>query len=151
VLNTETYQRTVRPGESLDRHLRFASTYPTKLRADALWESLVGVLGNLSGPQGFMPPRPMGGPPGLQRPGLEGMVNQECDFDPSLKSSDVEGSVPQALLLMNNPQIQQKIRATGTNLLGRVLSAYPKDEDALGIVYLRAWAVRRRSANATSV
>ncbi len=41
---------------------------------------------------------------------------------------------------MNNPQLNQKIRATGTNLLTRVLKAYPKDDEALTVVYLRALA-----------
>src|SRR5213078_2688264 len=49
VANSETYQRQIRLGESSDQHLHFAAAYPTRLRADALWQSLVGVLGNLAG------------------------------------------------------------------------------------------------------
>src|SRR5258708_38106362 len=79
------------------------------------------------------PPRgPMGG-----RGGLEGSFKEEFRFDPSLPSDEVESSIPQALMLMNNPQINQKIRAQGTNLLGRILTAYPKDEDAMRMVYFR--------------
>jgi len=74
------------------------------------------------------------------RPGLEGLVKQEFDFDPSLKADEVEGSIPQALLLMNNPTINQRIQATGTNLLARILKAYPQDDDALRMVYLRTLA-----------
>src|SRR5262249_13233654 len=44
ILNTQTYQRQLRPGESSDSHLHFAAAYPTRLRADALWDSLVSVL-----------------------------------------------------------------------------------------------------------
>jgi hypothetical protein len=138
VLNTEAYQRQIRLGESTSEHLHFAAAYPTRLRADALWESLTGVLGQFGGPGGFRP-GPAGGPFGA-RFGLEGQFKSEFDFDPSLKSDEVEGSIPQALMLMNNPQINQKIRATGTNLLGRILTAYPDDDDALRMVYLRALA-----------
>ncbi len=137
VLNTETYQRQIRLGESTSEHLHFAAAYPTRLRADALWESLTGVLGQFGGPGGpFRPgPGPLAG-----RFGLEGQFKSEFDFDPSLKPDEVEGSIPQALMLMNNPQINQKIQARGTNLLGRILTAYPDNDDALRMVYLRALA-----------
>src|SRR5262249_24884491 len=72
--------------------------------------------------------------------GLEGAFKQEFNFDPSLKSDDVEGSIPQALLMMNNPQINQRIVARGDNLLARILKSYPQDDDALRILYLRTLA-----------
>src|SRR5262249_20768028 len=118
VLNSETYQRQIRLGESSDHHLHFAAAYPTRLRADALWDSLVGVLGNLGGPA---PARPMGPNPLGLRPGLEGLFKDEFSFDPSLKADEVEGSVSQALLLMNSPAINARIQARGTNLLARIL------------------------------
>jgi hypothetical protein len=68
------------------------------------------------------------------------MFKEEFRFDPSMPPDDVEGSIPQALLLMNNPQIQQKIRAQGANLLSRILSAYPNDDEAIGTLYLRTFA-----------
>jgi len=89
------------------------------------------------------------GAPQLQRPklgtfanrgGLEGLFKQEFESDPSLKSDEVEGSITQALMLMNNPQIQQKIEARGKNLLGRILQAYPDNDDALRMVYLKTLA-----------
>jgi hypothetical protein len=36
--------------------------------------------------------------------------------------------------------VQTKIPATGTNLLGRILTAYPNDGDAVRMVYLRTLA-----------
>ena len=47
---------------------------------------------------------------------------------------------------MNSPQVHQKIRAQGTNLLARILSSYPRDAEALEMVYLRTLA-RHPSAN----
>jgi uncharacterized protein DUF1549/uncharacterized protein DUF1553 len=137
IANSETYQRQIRLGESTSEHLHFAAVYPTRLRADSLWESLTGVLGRFGGPgPGFRP----GAGRFAGRFGLEGSFKDEFNFDPSLKADEVESSVPQALLLMNNPQINQKIQARGTNLLGRILKAYPDDNDALRMVYLRALA-----------
>lgn len=133
ICNSETYQRQVRPGES-SQHLQFASINPTRLRADSLWQSLVTVLGNMNAPGGQRPG--MGGPFG-SRFSLEGQFKSEFNFDPSTPPNEVESSIPQALLLMNNPQVQQKIKAEGTNLLARILASYPKDEEAVRMVYLR--------------
>ncbi len=138
ILNTQTYQRQIRLGESTEQHLHFAAAYPTRLRADVLWDALTTVLGPMGPPAGFGPPRPMG--PFGGRFGLEGQFKDEFNFDPSAKPDEVESSIQQALLLMNNPQLNQKIQARGTNLLGRILSAYPSDDDALRMVFLRALA-----------
>ncbi len=138
IMNSQTYQRQIRLGESSDQHLHFAAVYPTRLRADALWDALVGVLGNLGVPRDDKKPRP-GAVFGV-RPGLEGLFKVEFSFDPSLKADEVEGSIPQALLMMNNPVINQRIGARGTNLLGRILTAYPQNDDALQMVYLRTLA-----------
>jgi hypothetical protein len=139
VMNSQTYQRQIRLGESTDQHLHFAAAYPTRLSADALWESLVSVLGSLGGPGGNRPRPPMAGPyAGPQ--GLEGLFKEEFSFDPSLKADEVEGSVSQALFMMNSPALNNRIQARGTNLLGRILTAYPDNDEALRMVYLRTLA-----------
>ncbi len=136
ICTSEMYQRQIRPADSNDQHLQFAAAYPTRLPAESLWQSLVTVLGAFPTPGG--PQRPAG--PFAARFGLEGSFKEEFKFDPSTPPDEIEGSIPQALMLMNNPQIQQKIRAQGTNLLGRILSAYPGDEEAIGILYLRTFS-----------
>jgi hypothetical protein len=138
ILNSQTYQRQIRLGESAEQHLHFAAAYPTRLRADALWDALVNVLGHFDPPGMRDRPRPMG--PFAPQFGLEGLVKSEFNFDPSLKADEVEGSVPQALLLMNNPQINQRIQARGTNLLARILTYYTQDDEALRMLYLRTLA-----------
>ena len=137
VMTSQTYQRQIRLGDSADQHLHFAAAYPTRLRADALWDSLIGVLGSLGAPKDAARRHigPFGGVGGL-----EGQFKDEFRFDPSLKADEIESSVPQALLLMNNPAINGRIQARGTNLLARILSAYPQDDEALRMVYLRSLA-----------
>ncbi|MCI0640505.1 MAG: DUF1549 and DUF1553 domain-containing protein [Gemmataceae bacterium] len=135
LLNTEVYQRQIRPGESTGDHLLFAAANPTRMSANALWHTLVGTLGTFGGPGGFAPKMAMG--PFGRFGGLEGTFKQEFGFDPSTKADEVEGSVSQALLLMNNPQINAKIKAGGTNLLGRILSQYGADDEALRTLYMR--------------
>jgi hypothetical protein len=136
VCNTQTYQRQIRLGESSEQHLHFAAAYPKRLPADALWESLAGVLGHLGGNG------PAAGPYAAFRgpQGLEGLFKLEFSFDPSAKSDDIEGSISQALLLMNNPTLNARIQANGTTLLGRILASYENDDEALRMVYLKVLA-----------
>ena len=138
IMKSNTYQRQIRLGESTDQHLHFAAAYPTRLRAEALWDSLVGVLGTLGNPPQVQRPRP--GAPNAGRGPLETLFKQEFSFDPSLKADEVEGSVSQALMMMNNPLINQRIQAKGTNLLARILNANPDDGEAIKMVYLRTLA-----------
>ncbi len=140
VMNSEAYQRQIRPGESADEHLLFASVYPTRLHADALWQSLTGALGQMGGPGGFGR-RPMAGP-FARFLGFEFQFKEEFKYDPSSRPEEVEGSVSQALLMMNSPLINQKIRAAGTNLLARILTAHANNDEALKMVYLRTLARR---------
>ncbi len=141
ILNSETYQRQIRLGDSTDQHMLFAASYPTRLRADSLWESLVNVLGPIQGPRPQLNPRQAMFAGLFARFGtFEAAFKREFDSDPSLKPDDVEGSIPQALLLMNNPLIDERIQAKNTNLLSRILTAYPKDEEALRTLYLRTLA-----------
>src|SRR4029077_20066546 len=122
----------------------FAASNPTRMSANALWQTLVGTLGQLNGfpgGGGFMKKGPPAGPfAGLFS--LEATFKQEFGFDPSTKSDEIEGSVSQALLMMNNPTINQKMQAKGTNLLARILSSYSSDDDALRVLYLRTLARR---------
>ena len=107
ILNSETYQRQIRPSET--QGLQFTGTNPTHLQADVLWQCLVATLGPM-GPAGTFGQGAMGP---SRAGGLEQVFKNEFGFDPSTKPEDVEGSISQALLLMNNPQINQKIKAVG--------------------------------------
>jgi hypothetical protein len=141
ILNSQTYQQQIRLGESTDQHLLFSAAYPTRLRADSLWQSLVNVLGPVKGPQPQLNQRQaVFGGLFARLQNFEANFKREFDFDPSLKADEVESSIPQALLLMNNPLIDGKIQAKDSNLLARILSAYPQDDDALRTLYLRTLA-----------
>jgi hypothetical protein len=139
IMISEAYQRQIRLGESTEEHLHFAAAYPTRLRPDALWHSLTSVLGDLGpAPAPANRPRQM---LGLVQ-GLEATVRTEFGFDPSLKPDEVEGSVSQALLMMNNPVINQRIQARGSNLLAKLLQSNPGNDEALAALYLHALARR---------
>jgi hypothetical protein len=138
IMSSETYQRQIRPGESSEDHLLFASINPRRMDANTLWQALQDTLGKMGPPPGKF--RPKG--PFAQFQGLEGMFKQEFQFDPSTRPEEVEGSIAQALLLMNNPQLNNRIQAKGTNLLARILKTYSNDDEALRILYQRALSRR---------
>jgi hypothetical protein len=132
ILNSQAYQRRMRLGDSPSDHVKFAGTYPTRLRAEALWNALLGAL------EIKEPPMPADKGPFAQRFRAGVMFREMFSFDPSTRPEDVEGSVPQSLLLMNNTKINSQIKATGNTMLARVLRDFPKDGDAINQVYLRA-------------
>jgi hypothetical protein len=137
VMNSEAYQRQVRLEEPTD-HLHFAASYPTRLPADALWHALTNAIGNF----------PV--PPALRRQLAKkqrAFVNafgtffqQEFDYDPSLKPDEVEGSITQALMLMNNPQINGRLQARGRTALAMILRKYPENDQAIKQLYVRTLA-----------
>jgi hypothetical protein len=141
IMNSETYQRQIRPGDPADDHLLFATRNPVRMNGSALWQTLTGSIGPFNQGGGKFGAAPPMGPFG-RFGGLETQFKNEFSFDPSTKADDIEGSISQALILMNNPQINQKIKAQGTNMLGRILAANPDNNDALKVVYLRTLARR---------
>src|SRR5262245_42117085 len=131
ILNTQAYQRQARVPDGHGEHVRFAGVSPTRLPADALWDSLTEALGPMAGP---------GGGPGRFRGFFspQRAFRSLFAFDPSSKPEDGEGSVPQALMMMNNVALNAKIRASGDTPLAKILKEYPKDDAAVEQVYLLA-------------
>lgn len=136
ILNTEAYQRQIRvdaAGAS-----PFVAASSTRLRADALWDSLVHVFGKLDPAARFH----TGGGVRFNSVFLEGKFRTEFDFDPSLDQEEVDGTIPQALFLMNNEVLNKHIQATRTSVLGRVLRECPDDAAAIDRIYLSTLARR---------
>lgn len=141
LMTSEVYQRQIRPGEATEDHLLFSASNPTRMNADALWQTLVGTLGRLDAGPRPGPFGPGGGPLGRGQ-NFETLFKAEFAYDPSSRPVEVEGSISQALLLMNNPLIHARIQASGSNLLARILASYSQDDEALRVVYLRTLARR---------
>jgi len=73
--------------------------------------------------------------------GVAQMVETVFGFDPSADAGSIEGSIPQALLLMNNPQINGRINARRPDaILSKILKSHPADDDAVRALYLRVLA-----------
>jgi len=112
IMNSQSYQRESQtPASSSDR---FAALRPTRLHGDVVADSLEHVLGELK-------PRDR--------------VSREFSFDPSIPQEDIDGSIQQALMLMNNPPIQQRI----SKIAGE-MSKTKSDDEVIKQTYLRVLA-----------
>jgi hypothetical protein len=138
IVNTEAYQRQISLVEGSPNESPYAAASPTRLRADVLWDSLVHVFGKIEHGARFH----TGGGVRFSTSFLEGRFRAEFDFDPSLDPDEINGTIPQALFLMNNQVLNKHLQAAKANLLGAVLRDYPEDTGAIGRLYLLALARR---------
>jgi hypothetical protein len=137
IMNTQAYQREIRPRDPSAGSIPFAAVCATRLSADQIFDSLVNALGIEDSGQG-------GRTNAAARRGFAAgarfQVGREFGVDPSAPNDEVQGTVPQALFLMNNPLLAQKINATGDTMLARWLSVYSDDEEVIRLVFKRVLA-----------
>lgn len=104
LLNSQAYQREIRnPKSETDR---FTAVRPTRLTGTQVAQAIDHVLGTTKS---------------------EDQIRRTFAFDPSLPQQDIDGSIQQALLMMNEPGIQKQIQ--GSPLTKRLLEM--KDDSAL--------------------
>lgn len=114
ILNSRAYQRDIRtlPSEGD----RFTALRPTRLRADQVADAVNHAVG-----QTKAAPR----------------IRRTFAHDPSLPQRDIEGSIQQALLLMDEPAVQEKI-ADGP--LKKQLAQIKSDREMVSQLYLNVLA-----------
>jgi hypothetical protein len=167
IMATKAYQRESRSTSSAAGRTPFASNCPSRLRADQIFDSISAALGlNLD-----VANRPGGGKksvavlaktdaktkptttppaknPAAQRNALRTRFNQTFGVDPSTPGDDIVGTIPQALFLMNSPQLNNAMKATNNSMLGQLLKSTPDNRAVLNALYLRVLA---RQPNAKEV
>lgn len=136
IFSTETYQRESRPRRKPDV-TPFVANVSQPLRADQLFTNLLAVL-EFAEPE-RQGRRMYGGPRGALREPRFAFATV-FGFDPSEHRVDVQGTIPQALALMNGPLINGALRASGSNWLGQMLAKTPGEEDAIVELYLKTLA-----------
>ncbi|TXT30195.1 MAG: hypothetical protein FD138_2312 [Planctomycetota bacterium] len=127
---TNAYQRQIRYNEPTENPVPFASAVPVRLRSDQIFNAIIKVLGIDEGPRGF------DGPQGRGRRTLRGQFEEKFGYDPSTPQDEILGNVPQALALMNLPQLTNALRADGNTRLGQILANNKDDSDAIAELYL---------------
>jgi hypothetical protein len=134
IVSTDAYQRQSRPRREANE-TPFTANVPQRLRADQLYDNLLATL-NFADQSG----RGMFGGGGGGRPfgGARFQFAAVFGFDPSTPHDEVQGSIPQALALMNGNLVSGSLRSSPNTWLGRMLSKTPRDEDAIAELYLQA-------------
>jgi hypothetical protein len=133
ILNTKSYERRFEEIDgSFGEDVMFAAIQPSHLTADQIYDNLEAVLGRFDR--------------GNSR-GLRDEFHRAFGFDPSSNREERQGSILQALLLMNNPVVHGMINAADPkNLLHFVLSEHPQDDAAaIERIYLYVLARKPRS------
>jgi hypothetical protein len=133
ITHTEAYRRESRPRRKPE-DVPFAANVSQPLRADplrAVLEQAVGV--DLFGPR--LPPAGTGKVTLEQRSPLHRLFQ----FDPAARRSEVVGSIPQALMLMNLDALNKAVSARSSDSkLAKLLSA--ESADAVDDLYLSTLA-----------
>jgi hypothetical protein len=116
IMNSEAYQRETRTPESASD--RFAALRPTRLRGDQVADAVEQAL---------------------QGTKARDRVRAEFGYDPSLPQEDLDGSIQQALILMNNRAIQARVSKSGGSLVPELLKL-KSNEELVRELYLRVLA-----------
>ena len=134
ICQTEAYQRETRPRRGLDE-TPFAANVPQPLRSDQLLNAAYTASGNYE--------RPTKGSSKLNRAfGIRRRFAELFGYDPSVAREDVGSSIPQALALMNSPELDQLLRSRDKNSLNSLLKEIKDDELLILELYLR-WLCRQ--------
>jgi hypothetical protein len=161
VANTKTYQRQSRsPVASAAVDDLSGANCPTRLRADQILQNLrqvtgfpiVGIkvpeigtrrMGSAAKAKAQAKAKSAGVPPQLAGPLARAAVkaNQTFSFDPSTPDDELSGTIPQALFLMNAPDLNRAVEARDGSVLRKILEENPKDDAAaLTALYRRVLA-----------
>ena len=115
ILNSKIYQREMRTISSTSE--LFTAVRPSRLRPDVVAASIENLTG--------------------EDKALNKEIMQVFDMNPSLPQGSLEGSIQQALLLMNNASLQSKLSASD---LKKQLVAISADEELVQELYLNVLA-----------
>jgi hypothetical protein len=141
VANSRSYQRELRDPASDAERKPFAVVPAGRLRGDEVFDSLEAAIAlpNVTPPQAAatdairFPPPPKS---------TRDLVNDAFGFDPSSDQANVNRTMQQAMLLMNNKQIQAQIDASpgADTMLAKLVAAETDDAAAVTKLYQQVLA-----------
>lgn len=145
IASTRMYQRVSRPRHDTSED-PFAASCTQRLRGDQLFNALTSALGLDEAEM----ERRRGGAKGALRAANNsprGQLNQTFGYDPSDRRDEVASSIPQALFLMNSPDINRALSARNPRgTLGQLLDKESNNEDVVVELYLRSLAREPKDA-----
>lgn len=135
IVNSRAYQQNLNVGTST-ADKPFAAGRTIKLRGDEVFQSLVTAidLPNVTPPK-VAPTKEIRFPPPPKS--TRDVVSEVFGFDPSLRPEDISRTLGQAMLLMNNDQLQAQINAkpgSGTTL-SKLVAGEKDNSKAIGKLF----------------
>jgi hypothetical protein len=137
--NTQAYQRQLQP-RPRSRSAPAPAVCPSRLRAEQVFDALVRALGFDENDKTIPAPAPSTAPAVARHTGLRHMVYQAFKVDPSLPMAEVQGTIPQALVMMNSVLVHTFTAANGKTFLAEALAKGMSDDDILVGMYERTLA-----------
>ena len=123
----------------------FQASVAQRLRADVIYDNVFAALGMREPGFGRGGGAMMGGM-GRFRGGGRAVFANVFGFDPSERREEIQMSIPQALALMNSPNLTSAIRASdfgfAQTTLARLVREVPDDKDLVSELYLQTLARR---------
>jgi hypothetical protein len=141
IASSRSYQRQIRDPQDDKERQPFAVVAAGRLRGDEVFDSLEAAI---SLPN--VTPPPTAATDAIRFPpppkSTRDLVNDAFGFDPSSDKSNVNRTMQQAMLLMNNKQIQAQIEASpgADTMLARLVAAEPDDATAVAKLYQQVLA-----------
>ncbi|HLJ92960.1 MAG TPA: DUF1549 domain-containing protein [Gemmataceae bacterium] len=136
---TQVYQRHLQP-RTTSEALPMLAVCPSRLRPEQIFEALVKALGFSETDKSIPAPAPSSAPAVARHTGLRHMIYQAFKVDPSLPADEVQGTIPQALLMMNSVLVNTFVAAKGKTYLAEALAKDLPDEEILLSLYERTLA-----------
>jgi hypothetical protein len=141
--NTQAYQRHLQPRPHSEA-APVVAVCPSRLRPEQIFEAMVRALGFDENDKTIPAPAPNSAPAVARHTGLRNMVYQAFKVDPSLPAEEVEGTIPQTLLMMNSALVNAYTKASGKTFLAQALAKGMGDDDILTALYERTLARKPR-------
>ncbi len=119
---------------------------PHRLRPEQVFEALVHALAFDENDRTIPAPAPSAAPAATRFTGTRHMVYQAFKVNPSTPQAEIQGTIPQALLMMNSALVHNYTSARGKTVLGRLLAEGLADDQVVEALYRRTLARRPGAA-----
>jgi hypothetical protein len=113
---------------------------PSRLRPEQVFEALQKALGFDENDKTIPSRAPTSAPAATRHTGLRHMVYQAFKVNPSTPEQEVQGTIPQALLMMNSALVHVTTAAKGKTMLAELLVQKKTDDEVVTVLYERVLA-----------
>lgn len=135
---TDAYQRQLQPAQHPGDDLPVVC--PVQLRAEQVFEALQNALAFDENDKNIPAPAASSAPAVQRHTGLRNMVYMAFKEDPSAARAEIQGTIPQALLMMNSQLVHNYTSAKGKTILAEQLARQRTDEEIISALYERVLA-----------